>query len=265
MTGDLGDVSYLARSENRIEVLDALTTGPQDRHALETVTGASRVTVGRILAEFDRRGWAVPADDQFEITAVGRAVATDVARLRETLAAADVLEPMARSLSPEFLSVDVRRFADAELIRADERNPLAVARIAPDVMASAQGVRILAAAVTGDTIDAQIRAARENEQVSEVVMTTGTIEAIHADGHLSERVRTSLSLEGVSLFETDEDVPVSLGIYDDETVFVGLIDDDGMPTATLISENEAVLSWANETFERFREHARPIRRDEFAK
>jgi len=83
-------------------VLDALTTGPQDRHALETVTGASRVTVGRILAEFDRRGWAVPADDQFEITAVGRAVATDVARLRETLAAADVLEPMARSLSPEF-------------------------------------------------------------------------------------------------------------------------------------------------------------------
>lgn len=263
MTGDLEGVSYLARSENRVEVLEALAAGPTDRQALQAETDASRVTVGRILAEFERRGWIVPVDGGFRVTALGRDVATAVTDLRETLAAAAVLEPMAAALSPDFLTVDVRRLANAEVIRADESDPLAVARVAPEVMENARDVEILASAVTSDTIDAQIRAARENDQVSEVVMTTGTAAAIRGDRRLSDRVRTSLSLDGVSLFETDDDVPVSLGIYDDESVFVGVVDSGAMPTATLVSEDPVVLAWARETFDRYRENARPLRLGEF--
>lgn len=264
MTGELEDVSYLARSENRIEVLEALAAGRKGRAALEAETGASRVTVGRILAELDRRGWIVATEDGFDVTAVGRAVAEEVGRLRETLAAADVLEPMAESLPPEFLTVDIRRLVDAEIVRADESNPLAVARVAADMMAGAEQVCVLASAVTSKTVDAQIRAAREDGQVSDVILTTGAVDAVRADDHLGDRVRTALSLEGVSLWETDADVPLSMGIYDDETVAVGVIDSSAMPTATLLSEDEAVLRWAKDTFDRYRGDARPLRPAEFA-
>lgn len=264
MAGELEDVSYLARSENRIGVLEALAAGPKDRATLKAETGASRVTVGRILAELDRRGWIVATDDGFAVTAVGRAVAEEVGRLRETLEAADVLEPMADALSPEFFPVDIRRLADAEVVRADESNPLAVARVAADMMDAADRVRVLSSAVTAETVDAQIDAASERGQVSDVVLTTGAVDAIRGDEVLAERMRTALSLDGISATVAEDALPLSMGIYDDETVAIGVIDGRSMPTATLVSEDEAVLRWAQDTFERYRDDARPLRARTFA-
>jgi hypothetical protein len=45
------DVVFLARSPNRLAVLCAFVDGPTDRRALERTTGASRITVGRVLGD----------------------------------------------------------------------------------------------------------------------------------------------------------------------------------------------------------------------
>lgn len=51
------DITFLARSEHRIAVLDALQEAPRARHELRELTGASRVTVNRVLDDLEDRGW----------------------------------------------------------------------------------------------------------------------------------------------------------------------------------------------------------------
>lgn len=263
MDADLEEVGFLARSENRLEILQLLATEPRTRGELQAETEASRVTVGRILAEFERRGWIVSAEDGFHVTAVGRSIATELRTLRETIEAADVLGPLATALPAEFMTLDVRHFRDAELVHANESDPLAVARVAADLMDDADHVRILATAVTHDTVDAQIRAAKADGQESEVVLTTNTVEAIHAEEGLAKRLRTALAMDSVSIYETEESLPISMGIYDDTTVALGVIGDESLPTATLLSRDEVILSWARGTFERYCEAARRLHLDDF--
>ena len=263
MNGDLADVAFMARSENRIEILQLLAAEPRTRKNLRSETEASRVTVDRILAEFDRRGWIVSTEADIRTTAVGRGVASELSDLRDTLQAADVLGPLASSLPPDFMTIDVCHFRNAELITAHESDPFAVARVAADLMDDADRVHILATAVTSDTVDAQIRATREDDQISSVVLTTDTVSAIRDDERLAERLRIALTLEGISVFETDSELPLSMGIYDDETIGLGVIGDSAIPTATLLSTNETVLSWARETFDRYCDGARALHHTEF--
>ena len=54
----LETVAYLSRTENRIEVLEALAEQPRSSRALRQVTGVSKATVNRILNEFEERTWA---------------------------------------------------------------------------------------------------------------------------------------------------------------------------------------------------------------
>ena len=263
MDVDLEAVAFIARSENRLEILHSLATEPRTRDELQAETGASRVTVSRIVAELDRRGWIVEAKDGYRVTAVGRSIANEVRTLRETLEAADVLGPFATALPSEFMTLDVRHFREAELVHASESDPLAVARVAADLMADADRAQVLASAVTSDTMDAQIRAVRDDGQVSEVVLTTNAVGAIRDDEGLIERFQTVLALDGVSAFETDAALPVSMGIYDEATVALGVIGNASVPTATLLSRDETVLSWALDTFERYRGGAHPLRREDF--
>ena len=57
MTTSLDAVDWLTRSEHRVEVLEALTEGQRLRSELQELTGISRVTSNRMLAELEDRNW----------------------------------------------------------------------------------------------------------------------------------------------------------------------------------------------------------------
>ena len=48
----LDDIAFLARSVNRVEVLETLSSGPHNRAELQEATDISRPTVGRIVNNF---------------------------------------------------------------------------------------------------------------------------------------------------------------------------------------------------------------------
>lgn len=64
MDSALEEVEFLARSPNRITVLDTLTEGPIERYDLEEITGVTRAKLGRILDDFEERGWIIEDDRQ---------------------------------------------------------------------------------------------------------------------------------------------------------------------------------------------------------
>ena len=67
----LEEIEFLARSHNRVRVLDALTDGPLGRYELEDATGVARATLGRILDDFAERGWVTEADRTYRHTQLG--------------------------------------------------------------------------------------------------------------------------------------------------------------------------------------------------
>lgn len=74
MNTALDEIEFLARSPNRIRVLDALTAEPIERYDIEDATGVSRATLGRILDDFEERGWVTREGRQYETTHVGNYV-----------------------------------------------------------------------------------------------------------------------------------------------------------------------------------------------
>lgn len=71
----LDDIEFLARSEHRVEVLDALAERPHSRTDLQVMTGASSSTIRRLLCEFEERCWIRRNGHQYEATQPGTFVA----------------------------------------------------------------------------------------------------------------------------------------------------------------------------------------------
>ena len=72
----LDDIEFLARSEHRVDALDALARRPRGRADLRELTDVSRSTIGRTLREFEDRHWIRRDGQQYEATQLGAFVAS---------------------------------------------------------------------------------------------------------------------------------------------------------------------------------------------
>lgn len=79
------DTAYLARSAHRPGVLDVLTDGPLDRRTLQSATGASSPTMGRVLGDFEDRRWRTRTGSTYELTPLGAFVAERFGDLRAAM------------------------------------------------------------------------------------------------------------------------------------------------------------------------------------
>ena len=59
MIAALDDIDFLTRSEHRVTVLEALMDEPREYGELKDLTGVSRVTLNRLLAQFEEKKWIV--------------------------------------------------------------------------------------------------------------------------------------------------------------------------------------------------------------
>ncbi len=85
MESSLDDIEFLARSDHRTAVLDALAERPCDRNELRATTGASSPTMGRILGDFEERRWIVRKGPNYRLTPLGDYVAERFADLRKAM------------------------------------------------------------------------------------------------------------------------------------------------------------------------------------
>lgn len=77
---ELADIEHLARSPNRVRVLDALADGPATRRELEDATGVVRAIIGRALLAFEDRSWVKRCTGgTFTATPAGARIAADFA------------------------------------------------------------------------------------------------------------------------------------------------------------------------------------------
>ncbi|WP_246308037.1 helix-turn-helix transcriptional regulator [Halorarum salinum] len=109
----LDEIEFPARSDHRVEVIDALARQPSDRNDRRAATGASSPTVGRILDAFGDRRWIVRDGRTYELTRSGEFVAERFTDLREAMEMERRLRDVWRWLPRETVGFTVDLFADA--------------------------------------------------------------------------------------------------------------------------------------------------------
>ena len=262
MTSALDDVAFLANSENRVAVLGLLVESPMGHDEVRDRTGASRVTTARILREFEERGWIARSGQACRSTPAGEWVYDAFTHLLEEIEAERRLREPLQWLPSDLVTFDVRRLRDADLVVLEESDATAVIRRILEVRGASDRIRGLTRTVAPVFIENDWESTVQGETHLDMVITPDVLDTVRSHPTSAERLREMLHEPDVHV-SVHEDVPLSVGIYDDE-VGIDLTDESGVVKGGIVTEDEIVREWAVELFETCRDEARPVDVDDVA-
>lgn len=249
----LSNMAYLARSRNRIDILETLATGPHSTRRAEEATGVSRSTLERITSELEERGWAErTTDGEYVLTEIGEHLATETRRYVGGLEAIETLGEAVTWLPNEELTIGLQHFRDAT-VRSPELNNFAAAdtRII-DLMQNANDFACLSN--TAGTVGLEITMMEgfiEGRFDVENIITPGELDIYLDDPERAVRWKDYVE-KGADVYCYRGRIPCNVILIDD-TVFIG---DRRLETVGLIeSTNQTVRSWVRELLETYRDDA----------
>ena len=259
MTTPLEEIEFLARSDHRVGVLDALAGQPCDRDDLRVATGASSPTMGRILGDFEDRRWIVRDGRTYELTRLGEFVASRFTDLRKAMETERELRDVVPWLPREMDGFTVDMFADATVSYPGPGYPYQPVERVTRLIEDAESMRGFGTTVVkSSNLEAACRAILDG-MAFEFIYSPPVFERIVAWN--PERVAEADACGNCATFLHDS-LPdgdwCGLGIYDDR---VGICCHDletGMLKAVVDTDSPAALAWAESVYERYRAEARPL-------
>lgn len=257
MDGAFEDVRFLANSENRSAVLGIVAEGPVSREEILAQVDASRVTLRRILGEFEDRGWVERGDEGFATTAAGSVVATEFEASVDAMRAVHTLEGVIEWLPVDVLGFEVGRLADAQVTRPGSATTIAPVERVDELVRDAEEAVVLSAGVSASTVAANRDAVVEDGQQFAGVIGRPALGAIHDSEELSRPLRAMLETGHAELAVATEPVPhMMLAVLDDTVVF-GLLG-EGLPRGVVESDDPEVRRWAENALADHRAAAEPV-------
>lgn len=259
----LRDVSYLARSRNRVRILGALAEEPSTPREVADLTGASRSTLRRILSELEDRGWVRRTNEgSYVATAAGQHVVTELVPFVESMETIRELGEAVAALPTDSLSIDIQHFSDATVIRPESNDPNAPGAY---FTMSMRDTRELSCVV-------DIAAPLALEKAMHERVVNGVLQSEHVltdrlfryNCRYAERAQTwkELTQNGADVYRYDGDVSCNVFILD-ETVLLGETPPDGEACVLIETDSEPVQEWAQEFVEEHRVRADPLTGEEF--
>lgn len=255
-----GAVSFLAGSENRVEVLVALReAGEADQRTVAADVDASRRTVKRALDALEGRGWVARerGTGPYRVSALGDLVLDAYLDVLERLSVADRLGPFLAHVPAAAFDLDPVALADAEVVARGGNTPYAPMDRVLEVRRNASRVREVVDVIQADSASQLRERVEDGDLTAEVVLQAGVLDAVgEHDGYAAE-FEAALAADGATFHVTEADVPFVFGLMDDQVV-VGVTDDEGMPGALVVSDDPAVREWAESLFEAYRDGAEEL-------
>jgi predicted transcriptional regulator len=253
MESSLEAIRYLASSVNRVEVLTALADGRATRRELQEDANGSRSTVSRILDEAQGQGWVDSKGSRYWLTPLGQAMLGD---FRSYLEAVEGLQHLGRTVNqfpPPLQSLDSRHLRDAVVVEPTEEDPAAPYTRAFDLFREATEYRGLTHTALPD-YSRVLRDGLEQDRIDfEHVLERAFLETIRTDPRRAA-VWRDLS-DRVWLY--DGVVPINVHVID-ELVLVWLGENRGEMAGLLLSENPAVVTWAESLYAGYRSESEPL-------
>ncbi len=257
MEAPLEEIEFLARSQNRVEVLRLLAAEPHTRASLGNATGASQATLGRILEDFADRSWVTHNGREYVATATGELVADGIAELVSVLETEEKLRDVVAFLPTEHLDFDLRHLADATVTVPTWTRPSAPLQHVLDAMEGADALRVFSHTLNEQSLSTIGDRVAAGDQTFEAVLSASAIDALAADDHLWAQLRSLADAERAAIRVRRDDIPFAV-ITTDGTVSLLVRDDRGILRASLHTDEATVRTWATETFDRYWETASPF-------
>jgi predicted transcriptional regulator len=247
MSEPLDDVAFLTRSSNRVAVARTLAAGPHSRRELVAETDGSRVTVGRILHDFEERGWVDSVDTLYQLTTRGRLVVQGVETLFDRLAALDRLDPVLPWFAVDRLDVPVESFVDADVTVPTGVEPNRHHQRIGTLGAAAASVRMYSQGVTSEALHIHLDAVREGQRLT-LLLTDDVLDTARENARLRTDLAALAETDGTVGRVTESLLVPFVGLFDGRCV-VGIGDDQDRPVGIVESDDDAVVAWAERTID----------------
>lgn len=258
----MADIAYLARSGNRVEILEALVAGPRSPRELAAETAASRSTLGRILTELEERGWAErTTGGEYGATAVGEFAAAEFGPVVGSMAALRTLGEAVAWLPREELTVGLHRFSDATVSRPESNCPMAPDTRLVALIREASEFRCLVRIAPSLAFERVMRdAVVDGDLRTEHVLTTSELDYLNRDPERRRRWREYLEA-GADVFRYDGTIPCNLFVVDERVL---VTDREPEVCAFIETTDGAVRQWGCELVGRYRADAERLDAGAFA-
>lgn len=259
----LRDVSYLTRSRNRVQILDAITRDPLTPGDLAELTGVSRSTLQRILSELEERGWVRrTSKGSYEATSNGKHVMNALLPFVGSMEAIRELGESVSALPVDSLAIDIRHFEDANVVRPEPNDPNAPGAFFTKSIRDTETLRCVVDIAAPLALEEAMRdCVADGVLQSEHVLTDRLFNYNRGD---RERAQTwkELAQCGADVYRYAGDITCNVFILD-ETVFLGETPPEGEGCILIETDSEPVLTWAHEFVEEFRGKANSISGESF--
>jgi predicted transcriptional regulator len=229
----------------RWPVLDVLRTGPLDRRDLQERVGVSRPTIHRQLRALRDDGLVAKRNGTFALTPVGELTATEFGRTFAVMDTVSALSQVVPWLQVAEFDFEFSRLRHAEVTLPRRTDPFAPTRRMLRTIHGADHIRMLTYTFLPEGDPATRRCFVEERQFFEAVLDATLVRSLLEDpastAHLQE-----LITHGAQISVAPDPVPLILTIAD-EQVIIGAVDDDGSPRGLIVTDDEVIRAWAEET------------------
>jgi predicted transcriptional regulator len=247
----LADINYLARSHNRLRILELLCASSCSWAALRENLDIHRTTLQKNLNELEKRNWIenIPTDNVYRVLPAGRIV---VQSIRETMAdfrTADRLDETL-ALLPEASPRRALRACNVTRCDSHPYAPIQRLRTLVEETETFRGFTPVFNPLYVSPIKQRIRAEHE----SEIIAPPTFFEMIRDDD--ASALNRTLQAESVQLLISDALPPFGVALLDDVAIITVYGSD--MKVHTLLEANskqQALIDWIEKQYTAQRETA----------
>ncbi|MFC4987416.1 helix-turn-helix transcriptional regulator [Saliphagus infecundisoli] len=256
MESTLDDIRFLVDSENRVDALTALREGPCDRDELQATTGASAPTVGRILGDFEERGWVRRDGHEYELTKPGAYVAEHFMTFFDRMHTERRLRDIWQWLPSEMNGFTLEMVAEGVVTVVEPGDPYGPANRCASLYRETDQLR---------GFDAALTAPHHFEELYHQVID-GMDTKIIFPPTVSENIASTYPQKASEVLESDsftlwlhDDIPLYRVLIFDDCIGIGGYDaDSGVLQVYVDTDAPEACAWAESTFESYRREARCI-------
>lgn len=241
----------------REAVLDCLADAPRDKRELTGRLDVSRQTVDRAIRELESAAMVGRTGEGYRLTPFGalahREFESLLDRFEVLLSATDLLVHL-----PPGMDVDPDVLSGAEVVYADNPLPHEPIRALAGLLEDAGRIVGYSPIAYPQQVSLFHRQITRTETEVELVLDASLVEGLWSN--YREGLREALSAPNFALHELPEShcPNVSLALFDDSTLWIGVYDDSGTVRGAIVSESDAAVAWARSHLERYRAEAETV-------
>ena len=259
MDSPIEKIEFIASSNHRVGVLDALAEGGRDRADLQSETGAHASTIGRVIGDFEERQWIERSGSTYELTPLGEFVAERFAALRDAMETEGTLRDVWQWLPREMEGFSVDLFSDAVVTYPGPGYPYEPLDRVIQLVEESDSLRGLGATIFKAVAnEAFCRAVLDGMDVEYVYSPPILAATVEWNPELFEKVAARDNCTVLVHDDLPDRTRCGIDIFDDRVCICCHDVETRALSAWIDTDAPEAREWALSVFERYRQEARPV-------